>query len=103
MGPGCLVLFPKAAHRSVLPNRPCAPCTGHGAAGTFDCARRMWRTTPTPPRLVHYNYGSPRVGNRAFAAEVGPGLCRGAHFEMTRALTHALKTCVACNIISHIA
>lgn len=49
--------------------------TGHSLGGalstlcTFDCARRMWRTTPTPPRLVHYNYGSPRVGNRAFAAE----------------------------------
>ncbi|KAL4420729.1 hypothetical protein ABPG75_010385 [Micractinium tetrahymenae] len=49
--------------------------TGHSLGGalstlcTFDCARRMWRTTPAAPRLVHYNYGSPRVGNRTFAAE----------------------------------
>ena len=35
----------------------------------FDCARRSWRGVPRP-HLVHYNYGSPRVGNEAFADEV---------------------------------
>lgn len=55
------------------PRAPCCPCLRRPAAGTFDCARRTWRTTPAPPRLVHYNYGSPRVGNRAFAAEVRLG------------------------------
>jgi nuclear pore complex protein Nup85 len=49
--------------------------TGHSLGGAlstlcaFDCARRSWRGVPRP-HLVHYNYGSPRVGNKAFADEV---------------------------------
>lgn len=49
--------------------------TGHSLGGAlstlcaFDCARRPWRRAPRP-HLVHYNYGSPRVGNKAFADAV---------------------------------
>lgn len=49
--------------------------TGHslGAAlstlCSFDCARRTWRGGAVRPHIVHYNYGSPRVGNKAFAEE----------------------------------
>ncbi|KAI7836015.1 hypothetical protein COHA_010099 [Chlorella ohadii] len=47
--------------------------TGHSLGGalatlcTFDCARRVWRGGAVRPHIVHYNYGSPRVGNKAFA------------------------------------
>ncbi|PRW20266.1 alpha beta-hydrolase isoform A [Chlorella sorokiniana] len=47
--------------------------TGHSLGGalatlcTFDCARRVWRRGAVRPAIVHYNYGSPRVGNKAFA------------------------------------
>ena len=58
--------------------------TGHSLGGALstlcaaDCARRTWRTTPARPSIVHYSYGSPRVGNRAFAEEV---LRRGGEGE----------------------
>ena len=50
--------------------------TGHSLGGalstlcTYDCARRTWRGGVSRPRIVHYNYGSPRVGNKAFAEDV---------------------------------
>ena len=49
--------------------------TGHSLGGAlstlcaFDCARRTWRGVARP-EIVNYNYGSPRVGNSAFAEEV---------------------------------
>ena len=49
--------------------------TGHSLGGAlstlcaYDCARRTWRGVPRPA-IVHYNYGSPRVGNKAFAEQV---------------------------------
>ncbi|EFN50817.1 hypothetical protein CHLNCDRAFT_141758 [Chlorella variabilis] len=48
--------------------------TGHSLGGAlstlcaYDCARRTWRGVPRPA-IVHYNYGSPRVGNKAFAEQ----------------------------------
>lgn len=54
--------------------------TGHSLGGAlatlfaYECARRSWRRGARPPaaapNVVLYNYGSPRVGNRAFAEEV---------------------------------
>ncbi|KAL4857581.1 Phospholipase A(1) DAD1 [Chlorella vulgaris] len=49
--------------------------TGHSLGGalstlcTYDCARRTWRNNVARPKIVHYNFGSPRVGNRAFAED----------------------------------
>lgn len=46
--------------------------TGHSLGGALatlcahDLAHRTWSA---PPRLVMYNYGSPRLGNKVFAAE----------------------------------
>lgn len=46
--------------------------TGHSLGGalsvlgSFELARRRWPGCPSP-RIVNYSYGSPRVGNRAFA------------------------------------
>jgi hypothetical protein len=45
---------------------------------TYDCARRTWRNNVARPNIVHYNFGSPRVGNRAFAEDVSGLDCQEA-------------------------
>lgn len=45
---------------------------------TYDCARRTWRNNVARPNIVHYNFGSPRVGNRAFAEDVSAPGCQQA-------------------------
>eukprot|EP00887_Chlorella_sp_A99_P004348 scaffold15.g4348.t1 len=54
--------------------------TGHSLGGAlstlcaYECAQRAGRGRPRP-RLAHYNYGSPRVGNAAFAREARLRAC----------------------------